>query len=107
MGAAQIDSCGVGALGAVFVAAHNREVEIKLATLSQILAEVLRVPGWSSFSIYTIPKPTLLRHFSDHRKQRQPCEFGRVRATPLRWHISELACVASLFVLCRMNETLI
>jgi len=39
----QIDSGGVGALGEAFVAAHNREAEIKLATLSRRVAEVLRI----------------------------------------------------------------
>lgn len=41
----QIDSGGVGALGAVFVAAHNREAEIKLADLHPRVAEVLRITG--------------------------------------------------------------
>ena len=39
----QIDSGGVGALGAAFMAAHNRDGEIKLAALSRRTAEVLRI----------------------------------------------------------------
>lgn len=39
----QIDSGGVGALGEVFMAAHNREAEIKLAALSPRVREVLRI----------------------------------------------------------------
>jgi anti-anti-sigma factor len=39
----QIDSGGVGALGTVFTAAHNREVKIKLAALHSRVAEVLRI----------------------------------------------------------------
>ena len=38
----QIDGGGVGVLGEAFVAAHNREAEIKLAILSQRVREVLR-----------------------------------------------------------------
>jgi anti-sigma B factor antagonist len=41
----QIDSGGVGALGATFVAAHNREAEIKLAALPARVADVLRITG--------------------------------------------------------------
>ena len=41
----QIDSGGVGALGTVFTAAHNREAEIKLAALHPRVAEVLRITG--------------------------------------------------------------
>ena len=44
-GVTQIDSGGVGALGAAFVAAHNREAEIKLADLHPRVAEVLRITG--------------------------------------------------------------
>ena len=44
-GITQIDSGGVGALGAAFVAAHNRDAEIKLAALSPRVAEVLRITG--------------------------------------------------------------
>ena len=40
-----IDSGGVGALGAAYMAAHNREGEIKLAALSPRVAEVLRITG--------------------------------------------------------------
>jgi anti-anti-sigma factor len=40
-----VDSGGVGALGATYVAAHNRETEIKLAALSARVAEVLRITG--------------------------------------------------------------
>jgi len=39
----QIDSGGVGALGAAYMAAHNREAEIKLAALSPRVGEVLRI----------------------------------------------------------------
>jgi len=39
----QVDSGGVGALGAVFMAAHNRGAKIKLAALHPRVAEVLRV----------------------------------------------------------------
>ena len=39
----QIDSGGVGALGAAFMAAHNREAEIKMAALSPRVGEVLRI----------------------------------------------------------------
>ena len=42
-----IDSGGVGTLGALFMAAHNREAEIKLAALSPRVEEVLRVTGLS------------------------------------------------------------
>src|ERR1700687_6211269 len=38
----QIDSGGVGALGTAFIAAHNREEEIKQAALAPIVADVLR-----------------------------------------------------------------
>lgn len=38
-----IDSGGVGALGAAFMAAHNRKAEIKLATLSPRVEEVLHI----------------------------------------------------------------
>ena len=41
----QIDSGGVGALGTAFIAAHNREAEIKLAALHPRVAEVLRITG--------------------------------------------------------------
>lgn len=41
----QIDSGGVGALGTAFMAAHNREAEIKLAALHPRVAEVLRITG--------------------------------------------------------------
>lgn len=41
----QIDSGGVGAIGAVFIAAHNRDAEIKLAALHPRVAEVLRITG--------------------------------------------------------------
>ncbi len=41
----QIDSGGVGALGTAFIAAHNREAEIKLAALQPRVAEVLRITG--------------------------------------------------------------
>lgn len=41
----QIDSGGVGALGAAFMAAHNREGVIKLANLTPRVAEVLRITG--------------------------------------------------------------
>lgn len=41
----QIDSGGVGALGAAFVAAHNRGAEIKLAELHPRVADVLRITG--------------------------------------------------------------
>lgn len=44
-GVTQIDSGGVGALGEAFVAAHNRDAEIKLAALSPRVAEVLRITG--------------------------------------------------------------
>ena len=39
----QIDSGGVGALGGAYMAAHNREAEIKLAALSPRVGEVLRI----------------------------------------------------------------
>ena len=39
----QIDSGGVGALGTAFMAAHNREAQIKLAGLHPRVAEVLRI----------------------------------------------------------------
>jgi anti-anti-sigma regulatory factor len=39
----QIDSVGVGALGTLFMAAHNREAKIKLAALHPRVAEVLRI----------------------------------------------------------------
>ena len=41
----QIDSGGVGALGTVYMAAHNQEAEIKLAALHPRVAEVLRITG--------------------------------------------------------------
>ena len=41
----QIDSGGVRALGTAFMAAHNREAEIKLAALHPRVAEVLRITG--------------------------------------------------------------
>jgi anti-sigma B factor antagonist len=41
----QIDSGGVGALGTAFIAAHNREAEIKLAALHPRVAEILRITG--------------------------------------------------------------
>ena len=41
----QIDSGGVGALGTAYIAAHNREAEIKLAALHPKVAEVLRITG--------------------------------------------------------------
>jgi anti-sigma B factor antagonist len=41
----QIDSAGVGALGAAFMAAHNREGTIRLAALSPRVGEVLRITG--------------------------------------------------------------
>lgn len=44
-GVTQIDSGGVGALGAVFIAAHNRDGEIKLSALHPRVAEVLRITG--------------------------------------------------------------
>jgi anti-sigma B factor antagonist len=42
-----MDSGGVGTLGALFMAAHNRGAEIKLAALSPRVEEVLRVTGLS------------------------------------------------------------
>jgi anti-anti-sigma factor len=41
----QIDSGGVGALGAAFMAAHNRGGVIKLADLTPRVGEVLRITG--------------------------------------------------------------
>jgi len=41
----QIDSGGVGALGAAFMAAHNREGVVKLANLTPRVEEVLRITG--------------------------------------------------------------
>lgn len=41
----QIDSGGIGALGEAFMAAHNKQAEIKLAALSPRVAEVLRITG--------------------------------------------------------------
>jgi anti-sigma B factor antagonist len=41
----QIDSGGVGVLGAAFMAAHNREGVIKLANLAPRVEEVLRITG--------------------------------------------------------------
>jgi len=41
----QIDSGGVGVLGAAFMAAHNRKGVIKLANLSPRVDEVLRITG--------------------------------------------------------------
>ena len=41
----QIDSGGVGVLGAAFMAAHNREGVIKLANLTPRVSEVLRITG--------------------------------------------------------------
>jgi anti-sigma B factor antagonist len=41
----QIDSGGVGALGAAFMTAHNREGVIKLANLAPRVEEVLRITG--------------------------------------------------------------
>lgn len=41
----QIDSAGVGALGAAFMAAHNRGGTIRLAALSPRVSEVLRITG--------------------------------------------------------------
>ena len=41
----QIDSGGVGALGAVLISARNRDAEVKLATLHPRVAEVLRITG--------------------------------------------------------------
>ena len=49
----QIDSGGVGALGAAFMAAHNREGVIKLVNLTPRVAEVLRITGLERlFDIY-------------------------------------------------------
>jgi anti-anti-sigma factor len=50
----QIDSGGVGALGEVYMAAHNREAEIKLAALSPRVGQVLRITAldWL-FEIHT------------------------------------------------------
>jgi anti-sigma B factor antagonist len=48
-----IDSAGVGTLGALFMAAHNREAEIKLGGLSGRVEEVLRVTGLKMlFDVY-------------------------------------------------------
>jgi anti-sigma B factor antagonist len=48
-----IDSGGVGALGGLFMAAHNREVQIRLSSLSPRVAEVLRITGLAMlFDIY-------------------------------------------------------
>ena len=48
-----IDSGGVGALGTAFMAAHNRNAEIKLASLSPRVAEVLRITKLEGlFQIY-------------------------------------------------------
>jgi anti-anti-sigma factor len=41
----QIDSGGVGTLGAAFMAAHNRQAEIKLAAVPERVHEVLRITG--------------------------------------------------------------
>ena len=41
----QIDSGGIGALGEAFMAAHNKQAEIKLAALSPRVAAVLRITG--------------------------------------------------------------
>ncbi|HXZ82007.1 MAG TPA: STAS domain-containing protein [Terriglobales bacterium] len=49
----QIDSGGVGELGAVFLAAHRRDAKIRLACLSPRVAEVLRITGLEQlFQIY-------------------------------------------------------
>ena len=53
-GVTQIDSGGVGVLGEAFVAARNREAEIKLADLSPRVAEVLRITRLDGlFDIHT------------------------------------------------------
>jgi anti-anti-sigma factor len=44
-GVTQIDSGGVGALGSLYIAAHNRQAEIKLAALPPRIAEILRITG--------------------------------------------------------------
>jgi len=41
----QIDSGGIGALGALYMAAHNRNAEVKLAALHARVAETLRITG--------------------------------------------------------------
>ena len=41
----RIDSGGVGALGTAFMAAHNREAQIKLAALPPRVEDVLRITG--------------------------------------------------------------
>jgi anti-sigma B factor antagonist len=49
----QIDSGGVGALGTAFMAAHNRGAELKLASLSPRVADVLRITALDGlFRIY-------------------------------------------------------
>ncbi|HMK30377.1 MAG TPA: STAS domain-containing protein [Terriglobales bacterium] len=41
----QIDSGGVGELGAAYLAAHRRDAEISMASLSPRVSEVLRITG--------------------------------------------------------------
>ena len=72
-GVTQIDSGGVGALGEAYIAAHNRDAEIKLAALSSRVAEVLRITGLDLlFDIYTSETDAVKAFFSPSRAGHAP-----------------------------------
>ena len=69
----QIDGGGVDALGEAFVAAHNRDAEIKLAALSPRVAEVLRITGLDLlFDTHTSEADAVKAFFSPSRAGHAP-----------------------------------
>jgi anti-sigma B factor antagonist len=69
----QIDSGGIGALGEAYVAARNRDAEIKLAALSSRVSEVLRITGLGLlFDILTSETDAVKAYFSPSRAGHAP-----------------------------------
>jgi anti-anti-sigma factor len=69
----QIDSGGVGALGPLFMAAHNREAKIKLAALHPRVAEVLRVTNLEMLFDIRKSEGEAVEAFL---REQQPAEMG-------------------------------
>ena len=71
----RIDSGGVGALAEAFMAAHNREAEIKLATLSPRVEEVLRITALELLFDIHNSETEAVEAFSRSSKEAPACEL--------------------------------
>lgn len=71
----RIDSGGVGALAEAFMAAHNREAEIKLATLSPRVEEVLRITALELLFDIHSSETEAVEAFSRSSKEAPACEL--------------------------------